>query len=156
MIDFLLPHIDFSGLMLQLANNLTASGLAAPPLPADNIIATTGQVEQVADQTTNTLIGTASAIGAAITGVFAKNRYDNKKNEKSIRNTDMDLVDYMELLALEVNYTLENPNLSRADILKLRAYPGEPAITTTLAEAQAKELKEWKEFIKAKYYTNPA
>ena len=38
------------------------------PIPTDNIIATTVQVEQVADQTTNTIMGGLTVVGAAIAG----------------------------------------------------------------------------------------
>ena len=38
------------------------------PNPTDNIIATTVQVEQVADQTTNTIMGSLTVVGAAIAG----------------------------------------------------------------------------------------
>lgn len=144
---------DISDLILQIASNVTT---LAPPLPTpDNIIATTGQVEQVADQTTNTILVGLTAVGTAIGGVFAKNEISNKKNKQSIRDTDNDLVDFMELLALEDRYALQNPTKTKAEILMMRAYPDEPALTTTLAEAKAKEYKEWREFIKAKYYTNP-
>ena len=36
--------------------------------PTDNIIATTLQVEQVVDQTTNTIMGSLTVVGAAIAG----------------------------------------------------------------------------------------
>lgn len=139
--------------MLQVANN--ASSLLAPPIPTtDNTIATIGNVEAAADQTTTTLVGSLSAIGAAVGGVFIKNNHDNKKSKQSIKNTDEDLCDYIELLDLEDKYTLQNPTKTRAEILMMPAYPGEPAITTSLGEAKAKESKEWKQFIKAKYYTD--
>ncbi len=38
------------------------------PILTDNIIATTVQVEQVADQTTNTIMGGLTVVGAAIAG----------------------------------------------------------------------------------------
>jgi hypothetical protein len=38
------------------------------PTPTDNIIATAEQIEQMAGQTTNAIIGGLSAIGAAIEG----------------------------------------------------------------------------------------
>jgi len=145
--------IDFSDLILQLANNI--SSLQAPLPPTDNIIATTGQVEAVHDQTQNAIIGSLSAVGAAITGAFIKNNHDNKKNKQEIKDTDIGLSEYIDLEALEDNYTLQYPTKTRAEILAMPAYPNEPAIKTSLAEARAKERKEWANDVKNKYYTNP-
>lgn len=146
--------IDISDILLQLAQNVTS--LAAPLPTADNTIATVGKVEQVADQTTTTLVGSLATIGAAVGGIFAKNKIDNNKNKQEIKDTDISLSEYINLEALEDKYTLQNPTKTRAEILLMPAYPDEPAIRTSLAEARAKERKEWEEDIKKKYYSNPS
>ena len=51
------------------------------PTPTDNIIATAEQIEQMAGQTTNAIIGGLSAIGVAIGGNFVKNQMDNKQKQ---------------------------------------------------------------------------
>jgi hypothetical protein len=144
--------IEFSDFFLQIAQNVTA--LAPPPLSADNTIATVGNVEAVADQTTQTIIGSLSAVGAAIGGIFVKNKHDTDKNRKEIKATDISLSEYLELEALEDKYTLQNPTKTRAEILAMPAYPDEPAIKTSLAEARAKERKEWADDIKRLYFSS--
>lgn len=146
--------IDFSDLILQLAQNVTT--LAPPPLPADNVIATTGQVEAVADQTTNALIGGLSAVGAAIGGVFVKNQHDKKKEDKSDRDTDIDLCEYIDLVNRVWEYCVRFPDKKLSEILALPAYQDQPLNPITLGQALSKESTEWKNFIKVAYYTNPA
>ena len=63
--------------------------------PTDNIIPTTGQVEEVADHTTNTIMGGLTSSRSAIGGVYAKNQMDNKKNIQSVRDADQDLSEYI-------------------------------------------------------------
>lgn len=137
---------------MQIAQNVTS---LAPPLPTpDNTIATVGKVEAVADQTFTTLAGSLAAIGTAVGGIFVKTNRDHNKNKSEIKDTDISLSEYINLEALEDKYTLQNPTKTRAEILNMPAYPDEPAIKTSLAEARAKERKEWEEEIKKKYYTN--
>jgi hypothetical protein len=145
--------IDFSDLILQLAQNAT---LLAPPLPpSDNIIATTGQVEQVADQSQNAIIAGLTTAGAAIAGVFVKNQQDNKKSKQQIRDTDQDLCEYIDLVNRVWEYSVRFPDKKLSEIMVLPAYQDQPLSKITLGEALSKESMEWKEFIKAKYYTNP-
>lgn len=144
--------LDISDIILQIANNVTT---LAPPLPTpDNTIATVGKVEAVADQTFTTLGGSLAAIGAAVGGIFVKNNQSNNKRKSEIKETDIALSEYIDLEALEDKYTLQNPTKTRAEILQMPAFPDEPAIKTTLAEARAKERKEWNDDIKRLYYSN--
>lgn len=144
--------IDFSHLILQLAQNAT---VLTPPQP-EQVIATTGQVQQVADQTTNAIVGGLAAVGTAISGVFIKNHMDDKKNKQSVRDTDQDLSEYIDLVNRIWEYSVRFPDKKLSEILALPAYQDQPLNPISLGQALSKESIEWKEFIKVKYYTNPA
>ena len=69
------------------------------PTPTDNIIATAEQIEQMAGQTTNAIIGGLSAIGAAIEGgILWRTRWITSKNNQMVRDTDRNLCEYVELV----------------------------------------------------------
>lgn len=131
--------IDFSDLILQVSNST---------LPA---IQNSGLAQQVSSPNTATDIlgvtGFAAGIGAAIKSVFT-----DKTQKKNNRETDFDSEEFRRLVKVENDYTLSNPTKTRAEILKMSAYPDEPSITTTLAEAYALDYREYKEYNTKQYY----
>lgn len=117
--------------------------------------ATLEKVNQVAGQSQDALLATGIGAVTGISALAAKVFKNNSDTKNEIRETDEDLAQYIELLDLEDKYTLKYPEKSRAEILNLPAYPDDERIKITLAEAKAKECKEWKEyreFLKVKYY----
>lgn len=131
--------IDFSDLILQVSN---------ATMPA---IQNSGIAQQVAsgDTTSNLLgiTGIATGIGATIKSIFT-----DKTQRKNAREVDFDQEELRRLMKVEHDYTIENPTKTRAEILKMPAYPDEPSITTTLAEAYALDYKEYKKYNTKEYY----
>lgn len=93
------------------------------------------------------ITGIATGIGVAIKSVFT-----DKHQKTSDREIDFDQEKFRRLVKIENDYTLNNPTKTRTEILKMPAYPDEPSITTTLAEAYALDYREYKEYNTKKYY----
>ena len=122
--------------------------------PTDNIIPTTGQVEEVADHTKNTIMR-LTRVSSAIGRVYTKNQMDNKKNP-NVRDADQDLSGYISLANKVWEHFFRFPDKKISEIMALSAYIDQPLSKVILGEAPSKESMEWKEFINTKYYTNPA
>jgi len=131
--------IDLSDLILQISN-------ATAPA-----IQNSGLAQQVSSSNTATDIlgvsGFAAGIGAAIKSVFT-----DKTQKKNNREIDFDQEELRRLMKVEHDYTIKNPTKTRAEILAMPAYPDEPSIKTSLAEAYALDYKEYKKYNTKEYY----
>ena len=131
--------IDFSDLILQVSN------ATAPAIQSS------GVVDQLSSSSTaNSVLGItgiATGIGAAIKSVFT-----DKHQKKNERETDFDQEELRRLMKVENDYTIKNPTKTRAEILAMSAYPDEPSIKTSLAEAYALDYKEYKQYNTKTWY----
>ena len=132
--------IDFSDLILQVSNST---------LPA--AIQNSGVAQQIAsgDTASNLLgiTGIATGIGATIKSIFT-----DKNQKKNAREVDFDQEELRRLMKVENDYTIKNPTKTRAEIIALPAYPDEPSIKTSLAEAYALDYKEYQKYNTKEYY----
>lgn len=131
--------IDISDLILQVSN------ATAPAIQTGAIASASSGVETV-----NSILGisgVAAGIGSAIKTLFS-----DKSQKKNNRETDFDNEEIRRLIKVEIDYTLQNPGKTRDEILKMRAYPDEPSITTSLAEAYALDYKEYKQYNTRTWY----
>lgn len=134
MFDSLLP-------LLQIATNST--------ITPDQIVGLAQQAGGGNDTTSAVLgfTGLAAGIGAAVKSVFTdKNQKTNQQQD------DFDNEKQRELMDIENNLTLKNPDKTRAQILAMPAFPDQPALTTTLAQAYAEDYLDYKKYNIAKYY----
>lgn len=131
--------IDFSDLILQISN---------ATVPA---IQNSGAAQQLSgsDTASNLLgiTGIATGIGATIKSLFT-----DKHQKQSERETDFDQEELRRLMKVENDYTIKNPTKTRAEILAMPAYPDEPSIKTSLAEAYALDYKEYKQYNTKTWY----
>ena len=132
--------IDFSDLILQVSNST---------LPA--AIQNSGVAQQIAsgDTASNLLgiTGIATGIGATIKSIFT-----DKNQKKNAREVDFDQEELRRLMKVENDYTIKNPTKTRAEIIAMPAYPDEPSIKTSLAEAYALDYKEYQKYNTKEYY----
>jgi hypothetical protein len=132
--------IDFSDLILQVSN-------ATAPA-----IQNSGLAQQVGSSSIGVsdalgITGIATGIGAAIKSVFT-----DKHQKKNEMETDFDQEELRRLMKVENDYTIKNPTKTRAEIIAMPAYPDEPSIKTSLAEAYALDYKEYQKYNTKTWY----
>ncbi|MDR4490802.1 MAG: hypothetical protein R2685_07860 [Candidatus Nitrosocosmicus sp.] len=133
--------IDLSDFILQVSN------ATAPAIQNSGLAQ---QVTSSGGDTASNILGVsgfAAGIGAAIKSVFT-----DKTQKKNNREIDFDQEELRRLMKVEHDYTIKNPTKTRAEILAMPAYPDEPSIKTSLAEAYALDYKEYKKYNTKEYY----
>lgn len=126
-----------------------------PLLPILQVAANSTDVSTLAQQvttadTTSTVLGISGIVAGAAAGL--KSVFTDKTQKKEQMATDFDQEEYRRLQKVEIDYVLKNPGLTRDKIIQMSAFPDEPAIKTTLAEAYANDYVEYKKYNTKKYY----
>lgn len=138
--------IDFSDLVLQVANTTTAT-----------IIPVTTQ-QSPTDQFNEFLLS-LTAIGAPAAGgigaLWAKFRSKAQRIDNALRAQDFDTRDLMELWNSIIIAGKKNPDMPFGQIIQQKAYKDRDLSDTTIIQAWDKEYLEYDEWFTKRYVMNP-